>query len=96
MAAIWYRVQKYHNKIEPVEVVKETGKFVVIEHKGFLDNRPYTSREAKVSEYSSYFPYYGDARQKLLERLSTHIAWMETDLVKKKQELQILSETVQP
>lgn len=56
--ATWYRVGPYSDKVEPVEVEKETAGFVVVGGR----------RNAKRSEYESYFPGEAEAGSFLIRR----------------------------
>lgn len=61
----WYRTNRTDEKIEPVEVVKETAHFVTLAPSGFYSRE---RREAKSSEWYSYFPTWKEAHAHLMER----------------------------
>jgi hypothetical protein len=52
---IWYRISVYGDAPEPIEIKKETSKFVFVKGKT-IDDKPTTYRDAKETSYRAYFP----------------------------------------
>ena len=75
----WYRIRKYREDIQPVTVVKATEKQVVT-LEPFLNNGFREVRQAKFSEYESYFPTWDKAYAAIRERLQRKIAYCRKEI----------------
>jgi hypothetical protein len=82
-----YEVDKYSTDIEKVEVVKETPKQYVIKRISYNTKKPYSTRQAKVSEYSRFFDTWEEAQLYLIVRVETKIFDLADKLDSAKQDL---------
>lgn len=67
----WYRTGQYKPLIEPVEVIRETEKYVVIS----IDEwgKKVERKDAKISQFHRYWKTWEEARDFLLERAEREV-----------------------
>jgi hypothetical protein len=66
MSTTWYKADRWENKITPVEVLKETEKFVVIHV-----HRYSSITERRVAKAGEYFPTFKEARGYLMDHFKS-------------------------
>jgi len=66
----WYKASKWGKLISPVEVLKETNKFIKIRDRRIL----------KSSDYHNYFPTYREAYDFILNRKEAEIIGLKARL----------------
>lgn len=81
----WYLVEKYHERITPVSVIKSTDKTLTLDGGG---NR----RVAISSTYDHYYPALAEAVRYLKLRAEGKIEWHERELCKYRKTLAMLAE----
>ena len=81
----------YDLKIEEIEVIRETAKYVVI-----AAGRRGERRDAKRSDHTNYFDTWEEARQFLAETARREIADLEEKLVATKKELDVIEAMQEP
>lgn len=64
----WYKVTRYSDIPEPVEVVRETPSFVTYLSKSFISDTILEDRAAKVTEFHRFFPTHKEALDYLIKR----------------------------
>lgn len=76
----YYRVDKYRNEVEEVEVKKVTDHFVVFYNEAWKSDQ----REAKKNEW---FPTFGEAKNNLIDRAKRAITYHSTNLARAERHL---------
>lgn len=74
---IYYLVDKYHDIVQEIEVIKETRHFVVVNNP---DSIMSNNRMSKDSEYGKIFPTYNEAADYLITTLGNRIFSLEIKL----------------
>lgn len=71
----WYRVNIHSNQIMPVEVIKETDKFVTI-----LSKNPDSKYQPRCAKGGEFYPTFAGARAFLMERLAKRMTSLELQI----------------
>ena len=69
----WYKVSRYSDKIEPVEVERSTAKTVYI---------PGIGRCAQITDYFSYFKTRREARSHFIKQINIEINMLKRQMDK--------------
>ena len=91
--ATWYRVRHYLRKIDPLEIIKETDKFVFYADT-FFGGR--VRREAKDGTSESLHPTFQAAKLELIARLSRKLVYAREEVIRLEQDVRRANELTEP
>ena len=91
--ATWYKVRHYTGKIEPLEVIKETDKFVSYSDT-FFGGR--IRREAKDGTSESVHPTFQAAKLELIARLSQKLMYAREEVARLERDVRRANELIGP
>jgi len=86
-----YYTTRWNTEIEEKDVVRETDAFVILPD----EKRRKERREAKKSEYHLYHETWDFAHAYLLQRAKDRVAWSQSELEGRKNDLKVI-ENMQP
>lgn len=75
---IKYKTEAWNSKIEPVTVVKETAKQLVVEYDCY--GKTHQRRAAKESAYDNYFDTWEEAHEHLIDRAAKRVESLRSQL----------------
>lgn len=84
-----YLAKTFYNKIDEVEILRETNSFVYI-----IGYNGKEIREAKISNYDCYFDTYQEAKDWLLRLHNDKIESLERQLNRAKEEYNYIENTL--
>lgn len=82
MSIIKYRTDHFADKIEKVEVLRETEACVYLSRNPTLGNKKDERREAKMSDYAQYHDSWADAHTYLMKKAEIAVKYASQNLKK--------------